>query len=48
MQALAIEPTDAWSVHTVAHIHEMRAEVKDGLEFMQHTEGHWKVGVESC
>ncbi|KAK7803568.1 hypothetical protein U0070_004204, partial [Myodes glareolus] len=40
--ALAIEPTDAWSVHTVAHVHEMRAEVKDGLEFMQHTEGHWK------
>ncbi|ERE86469.1 tetratricopeptide repeat protein 38 [Cricetulus griseus] len=41
-EALSIEPTDAWSVHTIAHIHEMRAEVKDGLEFMQHTEGHWK------
>lgn len=41
-EALSIEPTDTWSVHTVAHIHEMRAEVKDGLEFMQRTEGHWK------
>ncbi|XP_051016111.1 tetratricopeptide repeat protein 38-like [Acomys russatus] len=41
-EALSIEPTDAWSVHTMAHIHEMRAEVKDGMEFMQRTEGHWK------
>lgn len=41
-EALSIEPTDAWSVHTVAHIHEMRAEIKDGLEFMQRSEGHWK------
>lgn len=41
-EALSIEPTDAWSVHTVAHIHEMKAEIKDGLEFMQHSEGHWK------
>lgn len=34
-------------MHTVAHIHEMKAEIKDGLEFMQHSEGHWKVGMES-
>lgn len=30
-------------MHTVAHIHEMRAEVQEGLEFMQHSEAHWKV-----
>jgi hypothetical protein len=30
-------------VHTIAHIHEMRAEVKDGLEFMKCSEAHWKV-----
>ncbi|KAM5289423.1 tetratricopeptide repeat protein 38 [Ctenodactylus gundi] len=41
-EALSINPTDAWSVHTVAHVHEMRAEVKAGLEFMQCTETHWK------
>ncbi|XP_025255653.1 tetratricopeptide repeat protein 38 isoform X2 [Theropithecus gelada] len=41
-EALSINPTDAWSVHTVAHIHEMKAEIKDGLEFMQHSETHWK------
>lgn len=38
-------PTDAWSVHTVAHIHEMKAEVKAGLDFMQRSEAHWKVGI---
>nr|XP_015847110.1 tetratricopeptide repeat protein 38-like [Peromyscus maniculatus bairdii] len=41
-EALSVEPTDAWSVHTVAHVHEMRAEIKDGMEFMKNTEGHWK------
>nr|XP_011753216.1 tetratricopeptide repeat protein 38 [Macaca nemestrina] len=41
-EALSINPTDAWSVHTIAHIHEMKAEIKDGLEFMQHSETHWK------
>ncbi|XP_039092846.1 tetratricopeptide repeat protein 38 isoform X1 [Hyaena hyaena] len=41
-EALSINPTDAWSVHTVAHIHEMKAEIQGGLEFMQHSETHWK------
>ncbi|XP_011839438.1 PREDICTED: tetratricopeptide repeat protein 38 isoform X2 [Mandrillus leucophaeus] len=41
-EALSIDPTDAWSVHTMAHIHEMKAEIEDGLEFMQHSETHWK------
>ncbi|XP_029425022.1 tetratricopeptide repeat protein 38 [Nannospalax galili] len=41
-EALSVQPTDAWSVHTIAHVHEMRAEVKDGLEFMQRSEAQWK------
>ncbi|XP_004478047.1 tetratricopeptide repeat protein 38 isoform X2 [Dasypus novemcinctus] len=41
-EALSIDPTDAWSVHTVAHIHEMKAEIEEGLEFMQRSEGNWK------
>ncbi|KAM4838605.1 tetratricopeptide repeat protein 38 isoform X1 [Urocitellus parryii] len=41
-EALSAEPTDAWSVHTIAHIHEMRAEVRAGMDFMQHSEAHWK------
>lgn len=44
-QALSVNPSDAWSVHTVAHVHEMRAEVRDGLDFMQRSEAHWKVRV---
>ncbi|XP_068416466.1 tetratricopeptide repeat protein 38 isoform X2 [Eschrichtius robustus] len=42
-EALSVNPTDAWSVHTIAHIHEMKAEVQDGLEFMQRSETHWKI-----
>ena len=34
-------------MHTVAHIHEMKAEVREGLEFMQHSEAHWKVRCSS-
>ncbi|CAK6444029.1 unnamed protein product [Pipistrellus nathusii] len=41
-EALSVTPTDAWSVHTVAHIHEMKAEVKAGLDFMRLSETHWK------
>lgn len=41
-EALSINPTDAWSVHTVAHIHEMKAEVAAGLAFMQRSEADWK------
>ncbi|XP_036862664.2 tetratricopeptide repeat protein 38 isoform X3 [Manis javanica] len=41
-EALSVDPADAWSVHTIAHVHEMKAEIKDGLEFMQRSEAHWK------
>ncbi|XP_010136741.1 PREDICTED: tetratricopeptide repeat protein 38, partial [Buceros rhinoceros silvestris] len=41
-EALAINRTDAWSVHTIAHVHEMKAEVRKGLEFMKETETNWK------
>ena len=34
-------------MHTIAHIHEMKAEVQDGLEFMQRSETHWKVRFSS-
>lgn len=47
-EALSVTPTDAWSVHTVAHIHEMKAEVKAGLDFMQSSEAHWKVDGGPC
>ncbi|CAN9498745.1 unnamed protein product [Ophioblennius macclurei] len=43
MEALALTPGDAWSVHSVAHIYEMRAEVEKGLKFMESREKDWKV-----
>uniref|UniRef100_A0A8D0HHD8 Tetratricopeptide repeat protein 38 n=1 Tax=Sphenodon punctatus TaxID=8508 RepID=A0A8D0HHD8_SPHPU len=41
-EALAIDQTDAWSVHTIAHVHEMKADLKSGLRFMEQTEANWK------
>ncbi|KAM4676943.1 tetratricopeptide repeat protein 38 [Discoglossus pictus] len=40
-EALAVEKTDSWSVHTIAHVHEMKAEIDKGLTFMQTTEQNW-------
>ncbi|XP_031794403.1 tetratricopeptide repeat protein 38 [Sarcophilus harrisii] len=40
-EALATDPRDAWSVHTKAHIYEMRAQVREGLTFMESTEPYW-------
>ncbi|NWI14590.1 TTC38 protein, partial [Crypturellus soui] len=41
-EALAMNKTDAWSVHTIAHINEMKAEVEKGLSFMAETETNWQ------
>ncbi|OXB80245.1 UNVERIFIED_CONTAM: hypothetical protein H355_009965, partial [Colinus virginianus] len=41
-EALDINRTDAWSVHTIAHVNEMKAEVEKGLAFMKETEDNWK------
>uniref|UniRef100_A0AAQ5XI20 Tetratricopeptide repeat protein 38 n=1 Tax=Amphiprion ocellaris TaxID=80972 RepID=A0AAQ5XI20_AMPOC len=35
MEGLALTPDDAWSVHSVAHVCEMKAEVDKGLKFME-------------
>ncbi|KAL4612798.1 tetratricopeptide repeat protein 38 isoform X1 [Arapaima gigas] len=40
-EGLDLTPGDAWSVHTVAHVHEMKAEVDKGLKFMETTEKNW-------
>ncbi|KAL4625090.1 tetratricopeptide repeat protein 38-like isoform X1 [Arapaima gigas] len=41
-EALALAPDDAWSVHTMAHVHEMRADPHKGIVFMESTESRWK------
>ncbi|CAH2278284.1 tetratricopeptide repeat 38 [Pelobates cultripes] len=40
-EALAVNQKDSWSVHTIAHVHEMKADVENGLSFMQKTERNW-------
>ncbi|TRY53880.1 hypothetical protein DNTS_035627 [Danionella cerebrum] len=42
-QALMLTPEDGWSVHAVAHVHEMKAEMDKGLNFMASTEKDWMV-----
>ncbi|XP_030282930.1 tetratricopeptide repeat protein 38 isoform X1 [Sparus aurata] len=42
MEGLAVTPDDAWSVHSVAHVYEMRAEVDKGLKFMEGREKDWQ------
>ncbi|XP_069484293.1 tetratricopeptide repeat protein 38 isoform X2 [Ambystoma mexicanum] len=41
-EALAVDQKDAWAVHTIAHVHEMTADVKSGLRFITMTEKNWK------
>lgn len=43
VQGLALTPDDAWSVHSVAHVYEMTAEVEKGLNFMESREKDWQV-----
>ncbi|XP_069824037.1 tetratricopeptide repeat protein 38 isoform X2 [Dendropsophus ebraccatus] len=43
-EALAVDQKDCWSVHTIAHVYEMKASIEDGLTFMEQTENHWKDG----
>uniref|UniRef100_G3PJZ1 Tetratricopeptide repeat domain 38 n=1 Tax=Gasterosteus aculeatus aculeatus TaxID=481459 RepID=G3PJZ1_GASAC len=42
MEGLAMTPEDAWSVHSVAHVYEMKAEVDKGLKFMESREKDWQ------
>uniref|UniRef100_A0A7N8WL46 Tetratricopeptide repeat protein 38 n=1 Tax=Mastacembelus armatus TaxID=205130 RepID=A0A7N8WL46_9TELE len=43
MEGLALAPDDAWSVHSVAHVYEMTAEMDKGLKFMESREKDWQV-----
>ncbi|KAJ3595808.1 hypothetical protein NHX12_002222 [Muraenolepis orangiensis] len=41
-EGLAMRRDDAWCVHSVAHVHEMKGEVDKGLAFMETTEKDWQ------
>ncbi|GAA6090723.1 tetratricopeptide repeat protein 38 isoform X2 [Tachysurus ichikawai] len=40
-EGLALTREDGWCVHSVAHVHEMKAEIEKGLKFMASTEKDW-------
>ena len=40
-EAVDIDPTDAWSVHAVAHVMEMEGRHREGIDWIQDLEPHW-------
>ena len=40
-QAVEINPTDAWSVHAVAHVMEMQERHQDGIDWVNGLEASW-------
>lgn len=43
LEGLSLVPDDAWAVHAVAHVCEMKAELDKGLKFMETRENDWQV-----
>lgn len=40
-EAVAIEPRDAWAVHAVAHVHEMRGDADAGIDWLHIGADSW-------
>ncbi|WP_052121644.1 hypothetical protein [Inquilinus limosus] len=40
-QAVAMEPDDAWGLHAVSHVHEMRGETAAGIDWLEASRGSW-------
>lgn len=48
-KGLEINPRDAWSTHSVAHVLEMTGRQDEGIRFMSETERNWSTcGMLSC
>ncbi len=41
-RAVAIDPSDAWSVHSVAHVMEMQGRAQEGIAWVRENEAHWE------
>ena len=41
-RAVAIDPSDAWSVHSVAHVMEMQDRPQEGIAWIRENEAHWE------
>lgn len=40
-EAVSLDPRDAWAVHAVAHVHEMRGDVERGVPWLRDTAHDW-------
>ena len=40
-RAIAIEPDDAWGLHAVSHVHEMRGDTSQGIDLLEARRGSW-------
>ena len=43
VQGLAINPSDAWSTHTMCHVMEMMGRQDEGIIFLDKTVSDWEV-----
>ena len=41
LKAIEINQDDAWALHALAHINEMRGDIQKGIDFMKFEEGNW-------
>ena len=41
IEAVEREPTDAWGLHAVAHVHEMTGRTSDGIAWLERTRKQW-------
>jgi hypothetical protein len=44
LEAVEIEPTDAWAHHAVAHVYEMEGRVLEGIEWLKSGARYWGEG----
>jgi tetratricopeptide (TPR) repeat protein len=40
-KAVELDPRDAWAVHAVAHVNEMRGDVNTGIPWLRHSADSW-------
>jgi hypothetical protein len=40
-RAVALQPDDSWGLHAVSHVHEMRGETEDGIEWLESSRKAW-------
>jgi hypothetical protein len=43
-RALALDPRDAWAVHAVAHVFEMKGQVTEGIDWLESRVDQWAPG----